>query len=338
MKSKKQIERMTDMKKYILSWEDANGYQHDGGSYEVIEEINERAERENKIYDVLEKTGKYSRKYIGWTNGKFHAEENEPKQKEIYNTLSHLNLYQGVEYLREIGFLPIFYVSSRSDFAIDLDVAVSTDYKIKIEYHFENPNPIDFNEVAPAREVNELIGEESDNYWRVKDVSRLEYDPNNLDDIDYFYGSFIEWSDDDKPIWKYTWEQFNFDLKKQQSFSWKTANAVYRRAMQIIFNNIAGKSLQEGEEIINSLLETDVYLKKIHPYMSFKVTSYANEEFHPGIKMDVNCYVLSAGVKQYNEDYEYRNVLTFAGETRGMKEHNIVVNGKWKYDNPPFFL
>ena len=326
------------MKKYILSWHDANGFQHDGNHYETIEEISEKAANDKKIYDVLEKTGEYSRKYIGWTNGMFHSEENEPKQKEIYDTLSHLNLYQGVEYLREIGFLPIFYVSSRSDFAIDLDVAVSTDYKIKIEYHFENPNPIDFNEVAPTRKVNELIGEESDNYWRVKDVSRLEYDPNNLDDIDDFYGSFIEWNDDDKPIWKYTWEQFSFDLKKQQSFSWKTSNAVYRQAMQIIFNNIVGKSLQVGEEIINNLLETNVYLKKIQPYMSFKVTSYANEEFHPGIKMGVNCYVLSAGVKQYNEDYEYRNVLTFVGETRGTKEHNVVVNGEWKYDNPPFFL
>lgn len=319
------------MKKYILSWEDANGYQHDGGSYEVIEEINERAAREKKIYDVLEKTGKYSRKYIGWTNGKFHAEENEPKQKEIYNTLSHLNLYQGVEYLREIGFLPIFYVSSRNDFAIDLDVAVSTDYKIKIEYHFENVDQIDFEQVVPPKKVEELIGEESDNYWRVKDISRLEYDPNNLDDIDDFYGSFIEWSDDDKPIWKYTWEQFNFDLKKQQSFSWKTANAVYRRAMQIIFNNVKNKTLPEGEKIIAELLGKDVYLKKIQPYMNFKFIPYANEEYHHGIKMDVNCYVLSVGIKEYNEDYYYKNALMFAGETKGTEEHNTVVNGTWKY-------
>lgn len=325
------------MKKFILSWEDANGYQHDGGIFEKIEDINEKAKNDKKIYDVLEKTGKYSRKYIGWSNGKFHAEENEPKQKEIYNTLSHLNFYQGVEYLREIGFLPIFYVSSRSDFAIDLDVAVSTDYKIKIEYHFENPNPINFSEISPAREVNELIGEESDNYWRVKDTSQLKYDPNNLDDIDDFYGTFIEWSDDDEVIWKYSWDTFNFDLKKEQSFGWKTANAVYRQAMQIIFNNIKGKSLPEGEKIINELLQKDVYLKKIQPYMSFKMTPYTSEEFYPGIKIEVNCYVLSIGIKKYNE-CEYKNVLTFVGKTQGEKEHNTVVKGEWKYIAPPFFL
>lgn len=322
--------------KYILSWHDANGYQHDGGYYETIEEINEKAEREKKIYDILEKTGNYSRKYIGWTNGDFHAEKNEPQWEEIYNTLSHLNFYQGVEYLREIGFLPIFYVSSRSDFAIDLDVAISSDYKIKIEYHFENPNPIDFNEVSPAKEVNELIGEESDNYWKVTDA-RLKYDPNNLDDIDKFYGLFIEWSEDDKPIWKYTWEQFNFDLKKEQSFGWKTANAVYKQAMQIIYNNIKGTTLSKGEEIISELLEKDIYLKKIQSHMDFKMIPYTEEEFYPGIKMEVNCYVLSVGVKKYNE-CKYRNALTFIGKTRGTKEHNVVVTGKWKYDDMPFFF
>ena len=302
------------MKKYILSWHDANGYQHDGNSYETIEKISEKAANDKKVYHVLEKTGKFSRKYIGWTNGEFHLEENKDTEEEIRDTLSHLNLYEGIEYLKEINFIPIFLTKYCGREGIDLNIAVSPDFKTIVVYHFENADQIDFNTLVPPKEVNELIGEISDNYWRLE----KRESKNGQMSIRRYSREF-------------SWDRVEFELSKAQAFGWIEARYVYKRAMQILFNNVAGKNLQEGEKIIAELLGKDVYLKKIQPYMNFKFTPYANEEYHHGIKMDVNCYVLSVGIKKYNKDYYYKNALMFAGETKGTEEHNTVVNGTWKY-------
>lgn len=309
------------MKKYILSWHDANGFQHDGNRYETIEDINEKAANDKKVYGVLEKTGKYNRKYIGWTNGEFHPEEKKNTEEEMRDTLSHLNLYEGIEYLKEINFIPIFLTKYCGREGIDLNIAVSPDFETIVVYHFENADQIDFNTLVPPKEVNELIGEISDNYWRLE----KRESKNGQMSIRRYSREF-------------SWDKVKFELSKAQAFGWIEARYVYKRAMQILFNNVSGRNLQEGEKIINELLQKDVYLKKIQPYMSFKMTPYANEEFHPGIVMDVNCYVLDVETKHYEDCKRRNNALTFVGETRGSKEHNIVVNGEWKYNNPPLGL
>ena len=250
--------------------------------------------------------------------------------EKIDKKLSNLNFYDGVEYLRKEGFLPIFF-AEKNRFSVTLDIAVSSDYKITVQYYFENIDPIDFKQVAPNGE--------GDKFWIVKEEDCLKYNPKDIDNVADVFDSYIDdVTEEGKIIWGYTWERFYFELHKMQCFGWVDTNYVYTRAMQTIYNNVKGKTLQDSEKIINELLKKDVYLKKIQPYMDFKVTSYANKEFHSNIIMDVNCYVLSAGIKHYNEDYKYRNVLMFAGETKGTKEHNVVVNGKWKYTDMPFFL